>query len=200
MRPTNYIAVFAAALSLSACKGGASTPSAPPPPVKEGTPVALPADGIHHTERLAWSAWLPSGAFIACGRTTDDFSKQGRLGKCLTAAPGPAPAPATWPAGAARDASPVDAAPAGCKVLLDDIPGDPGAPPARATLVGPTGKTPLAEWKPPREVDGDYFALETSFSPDGKTLALARTSVGRGEGDQRVDVVSVELRPAPPCH
>ena len=82
---------------------------------------------------------------------------------------------------------------------FDDAPGDPGAPPARATLVDPTHSQLLDEWLPPNSVDGDYFAIETSFSPDGKWLAIVHSSVGIGEGDRLVTVVDVAVRPAPSC-
>ena len=49
----------------------------------------------------------------------------------------------------------------------------------------------------PGSVDGDYFAIETSFR--GGRLGLARVSVGLGEGERLVRVISVEVRAAPAC-
>ena len=91
----------------------------------------------------------------------------------------------------------------GTSVQFEDMTGDPGLPPtvaARAILVGPgEQRLVLDAWRPPLSVDGDYFAVETSFSPEGKRLAIVHSAVGRGEGEQAVDVISVELRPMPTC-
>lgn len=165
-----------------------------------GPAVALPDGGLRHTARLAWTAWSADAIFQACSRRTSDFALQGKLGECNSV-----PARASIQRGSVvaplvHDASAVDAAPRGCRVIFDDAPGDPAAPPARATLAGPSARQPLDEWRPAREDNGDYFAVETSFSPDGKWLAIVHTAVGLGDGEQSVDVKSIEVRPAPACH
>jgi hypothetical protein len=173
----------------------------PGPPAK----VVLPDGGVHHTERLAWVAWRAGGAnptFAACGRRTADLGVQGQLCGCVVVErAGAAPTPGAWTedAGFIRDRSAVEFAPGGCRVLLDDVPGDPGAPPARATLLGPGARLAIDEWRPPATVDGDYFAIETSYSPDGRWLAVVRAAVGIGDADRLVELSSVEVRPAPTC-
>lgn len=149
---------------------------------------------MHHTERLARVGWRGE-SFVACG------DSRGRESRCrmIDRAGAAAVAAASPPAGYADDASPPDRAPGACRVRFDDVPGDPGAPAARATLVGPAGAQPLDAWRPAREVDGDYFAVETSFSPDGKWLALVHTAVGIGEDERRVEVAGAEVRAAPAC-
>ncbi|MSP62349.1 MAG: hypothetical protein EXR72_18855 [Myxococcales bacterium] len=192
-----------AALSLTACpRRDPATPAAALPAPALGPRVALPDGGVHHTERLAWTAWRADGAFAACGRRTADFTVAGTLRGCvIVERPGGSPAPLDWSGDPAfrRESAPVDAAPGGCRVLLDDVPGDPGAPAARATLQGPSGATVLDAWKPPPAVDGDYFAIETSFSPDGRLLAVIHTAIGLGPDERTVDVAGIELRPAPAC-
>jgi hypothetical protein len=181
------------------CKRDAP-PAGPPPPPVAGPKVALPDGGMRHTQRLAWVSWSSDAIFQACGRRTPDLATQGKLGECSSVpARGPKGIEHSVVAPLAHDASAPDAAPGGCRVLFDDAPGDPAAPPARATLIGPTARLPLDEWRPAREVDGDYFAVETSYSPDGKWLGIVHTSVGLGDGDQLIEVKSIEVRPAPPC-
>lgn len=176
----------------------------PPPPASLGPAGQLPDGGMHHSERLAWSGWSHDGRFIACSRRTDDLAQRGQLTRCLVARPGEPPQTVDGPTAVSAvaftyDSASIDVGPGACRVRFDDVPGDPGAPPARATLIGPAGMTPLASWKPAPEVDGDYFALETSLSLDGKWLAVVRVAVGLGDGEQSVDVTGIELRPAPAC-
>jgi hypothetical protein len=66
-------------------------------------------------------------------------------------------------------------------------------------LIGAKERTALDAWKAPRDVDGDYFAVETSFSPDGKWLAIVHSAVGIGEEGRLVDVIDAQVRAAPPC-
>ena len=178
-----------------------------PPPRHASAPsgdgkVALPDGGMRHDQRLAWVAWAGDRpAFGACGRRTDDLASLGQRGRCwVVEGPGAAPVERDWTAlpGFVQDRSPVDQAPGRCRVAVDDVGGDPAAPPARATLVGPGGAQEIAAWAVPATVDGDYFALETSFSPDGRWLAVVRAAVGLG-GERLVEIAGVEVRPAPPC-
>ena len=150
-----------------------------------------PDGGTHHTERLARTSWKSDTA-RACGTR----------GACVAASPSGALANDPGEAGFAVDGSPVDAMPGAggrCRVVDDDVLASSKGPPARATLWGPSGATPLAAWQPPVTVDGDYFALETSFSPDGKWLAIARLAVHLGDEAPVVDVAGLEVRAAPAC-
>lgn len=202
------VAALGLALALAGCprREPVSAPLSPPPPVSAGPKVALPDGGLRHTERLAVVGWDAGGAFWACARRAEEFAPGAaeKIGRCVVvAAPGAeAKAAAFAPGAFTRDVSPPDAAPGRCRVLHEDIPGDPGLPPeaaARATLVGPGARAPIDAWRPPLSVDGDYFALETSFSPGGDWLAIVRTAVGRGEGEQSADVVAASVLVAPRC-
>jgi hypothetical protein len=81
-------------------------------------------------------------------------------------------------------------------VLLED---SRGSGPARASLIGPRERVPLGEWQPAPEVGGDVYSLETSFSADGRSLALLRLSVGVGDDGILVELKGAEVRAAPPC-
>ena len=188
------------ALAAAGCKRGGTTPLGTPPPEKAAT-VVLPDGGMSHTEPLAEVRWAGDWA-MACGGRRVESATNGAVkttpGACVTAGV----------AGAAADARPQESAfqagaegavPAPCRVYYEDISGDPAAPPARASLVGPGGRQLLDEWRVPREVDGDYFAVEIRVSPDGKRIAVLHVSVGIGDGDRLVRVESAEVRPAPPC-
>jgi hypothetical protein len=195
---------LAAAFTLAGCPRRDAPPTSPPPPQSAGPSGALADGGMHHTERLAQAGWRSDGAFQACGDfpwARDQPGKPLRPGPCLVVARAgelPIAVPAPQP-GYAADASPPERAPGGCRVRFDDAPGDPGAPAARATLVGTTARAALDAWKAPREVSGDYFAVETSFSPDGKWLAIVHSAVGIGEEGRLVGVIDAEVRAAPPC-
>ncbi len=183
-----------AALALAGCPKRDAAPTSPPPPPSAGP--RGPDGGAHHTERFASAAWRPDGAFRTCGE------RGGRPAGCKAVARPGEPAADSPSEGDVRylpDRAPFDAAPGGCRVLFDDATGDPGAPAARATLKGPAAATPIDAWKAPPNVDGDYFAVETSFSPDGKWLAVIHTAVGLGADERLVEVKDVEVRPAPPC-
>lgn len=180
---------------------GVEQPVAPPPPTVAGPKVVLPDGGVRHTERLSRVAWK-GASFGACGRRTTEPRVPGVVHGCVVVErPGQPAAPLDWTSDRAFlvDDAAVDRGPGECRVAFDDAPGDPGAPAARATLLGPKARLPLDEWKPENTVDGDYFAVETSFSPDGKWLGIVHTAVGIGEGEQRIDVIAAELRPAPVC-
>jgi len=188
------VAALVGAVALAGCPKHDAAPTSPPPPTVAGPKVALPDGGMRHTERLATAAWR-GGAFRACGERNG-----GPSGCKLVAAAGERASDAAADGeGFAADRSPPTSAPGVCRVLFDDAPGDPAAPPARATLVGPAARQPLDEWRPAGTVDGDYFAVETSFSPDGKWLAVYRVAVGLGTDERLVELAGVQVRPAPAC-
>ena len=70
---------------------------------------------------------------------------------------------------------------------------------ASATLVSPTGREPLDDWKPDASVGGDVYAVELSFSPEGQWMAVARLGVHLGEGERIVEIHGVEIRAVPAC-
>lgn len=180
----------------------ADAPLSPPPPVSPGPAVTLPDGGMRHTIRLAGAGWDAASAFQACARHLDDAgTPRPPFGPCLIVR-GPGAAAEAQPAPDRAffdDTSVSTAAPDGCHTAFFDVPGDPGAPAARAFLVGPSASALLDSFRPPSTVDGDQFAIETSYSPDHSRLALIHSALGLGDGDRRVDVVAVEMRAAPAC-
>lgn len=185
-------------VAAAGCSPRAASPPAPPP-VPPGPKLALPDGGMRHTERLLQGGWVAPGCWMVCGHRGSGKDVAGLACRQVGAAESPcqsAPGSRT----VTVDPTPPDSAPGGCRVWLEDISGDPAVRrPARATLIAPAGRTPLDEWSPAATDDGDYFAIETSFSPDGKWLGVARLAVGIGDGDKVVRVVSAEVRRAPPC-
>ena len=168
--------------------------------------VAAPPPGTHHTTRLAHGAWRGDGAYGVCGRRSSDLTVAGQLTRCVVVEHVAAsPRPFDWSADPSFliDRSPVEAGPAGCRFRHDDVSGDPSSPAARATLLGLGGDGAhdllIDAWKAPPSVDGDYFAIVTSLSPDGRFLAIVHSAVGIGDSDHIVEVAGVELRLAPPC-
>ena len=192
-------AALAAALPLAGCPRRDAAPIAPPPKVVPGPTGSVSDGGMRHTARLSRVGWRAGGELQACGDLPWRAAHPPRSGPCLQAKPGAPAVAGSQAAGYTPDASPPESAPAGCRVRFDDAPGDPGAPPARATLIGASGEQPLDAWKPPREADGDYFAVETTWSPDGKWLGIVRSGVGIGEEGTAVFVADAEVRPAPAC-
>ena len=195
-------AAVGALIALAGCSQRVAAPVSPPPPVSPGPKVALPDGGMRHTERLVQGGWVEAGCWMVCGYKTNRRGASDL--KCRQV--GAAEAPCTpGTAGAAQprtvtvDRTAPDRAPGGCRILLEDVPGDPGAPAARASLVGREGTVLLDEWRPAATDDGDYFAIETSFSPDGKWMGVAHVSVGIGDGDRLVRVIDAQVRRAPVC-
>lgn len=70
---------------------------------------------------------------------------------------------------------------------------------ASATLVSPTGRETIDEWKPDASVGGDVYAIELSFSPEGKWMAVAHLAIHLGEGERIVEIPSVQIRNVPAC-
>ena len=200
MRQRSFKALVAL-VALASCQ--TKSPTAPLPPHKESMTPPAPEPGLHHTLRLAWAGWKNAHEYLACGRRTGELTDKGRLGKCLAVtAVGQAPVAREWTDAVTRDESAVASAPmaGGCHVHFTDAQGAPGSPAAVASLMAANGKNvDIASWQPRPEDNGDQFALETSFSPDGTLLAITRVAIGIGEGETSVDVLGVELRAAPAC-
>jgi len=197
VRGRRRAALVVAGLSLlAACQRSAGLPSLAPP--DRGASGGLPAPRRQALSRLGWSAgWLR-----ACGLRRAERPGQPdaeRPGECLIrgARADEPPPPAL---GAPTTPLSPGVLPPRCTLAYEDAPGDPAlAALAKATLVGPGGRVLLDEWRPPAELDGDYFAIDASLSPDGRWLGIAHLSVGLGVGEQLVRVVAVEVRPAPGC-
>ncbi len=187
-------ATLLCALLLAGCPKRDPAPVTPPPAPSPGPAGPVSDGGKHHTERFAEVAWKPDGTFRYC-------SVRGKPIKCMTIAKaGDAPQPAPdADASFAIDRSPPSSATGNCKVAFDDAGGDPGAPPAKASLRGPAGTQPIDEWHPAQTDNGDFFLVETSFSPDGKWLAVLHVAVGVGIDEQTADVIHAEVRAAPIC-
>lgn len=162
--------------------------------------VQLPDGGLRHRERLAHASWRSDGTFRLCaGRDAD--GARGGLRCVFVAGPGAQSMIRPWQDDPefVTDPLPVDRSPDGCGVLLEDTRGTPDSGPALATFVTHAGTTRLAQWHPGPEVSGDYFALEASFSPDGRWVAVSRLAVGIGVGEKVVEIVGVTIQPAPHC-
>src|SRR5262249_35116460 len=126
----------------------------------------------------------------------DGGAQVGVLGPCWRLVAGEAPRKMlSWLNAGRPDDSAPNAVPwSRCSVeLKGDVQG------ATATLVTPTGRETLEDWKPSAEVGGDLFGVELSFSPEGRWMALVRVAVHLGEGERIVEIPEVEIRPVPAC-
>jgi hypothetical protein len=70
---------------------------------------------------------------------------------------------------------------------------------ATATLLTPTGRQPIDEWKPDAAVGGDLFADELSFSPEGKWMGVAHLAIHLGEGERIIEIHGVDIKQVPAC-
>ena len=176
------------------------------PAAKELSPP--PGSQPRHTERFAWVGWRVDGEhawFGVCDRRTREFAEPGKLERCRVIADGGGRAfdGDSWSGDErfVRDETSPDFAPGRCRVWFQDLGGTASSMVASAYHVDENGLSlrAIADWHPEPSIEADYLALETSFSPDGKWVALLRSAVGLGSGDLRVDVLNVELRRAPTC-
>jgi hypothetical protein len=143
--------------------------------------------------RLAWITWSNVDEIMYCTRRLDDEANQvGVLGPCYRQQAGEPPRKMlSWLNVARPDDRPPNAGPwERCAIELKET---------SATLLTPTGRAAIEEWKPGNEVQGDRFAVELSFSPEGKWMAVERVAVHVGEGERIVELPSVEIRPVPAC-
>lgn len=147
--------------------------------------------------RLGWVTWSDVNEIVYCNQRLDDNANRiGVLGPCwhLTAGEAPKKMMSWLNAGRADDTSPNQVPWQRCSVELQ---GD--AHGASATVVSPTGRAPLDDWKPDASVPGDLYAVELSFSPEGKWVAVAHLGIHLGEGERIIEFSSVEIRPVPAC-
>lgn len=147
--------------------------------------------------RLGWVTWSDVNELVYCNQRLDDGGNRvGVLGPCWHLVAGEAPKKMlSWLNAGRRDDTPPASVPwQRCSVELK---GDTQA--ASATLVTPTSRELLDDWKPDASVGGDVYGVELSFSPEGKWMAVVHVAVHLGEGERIVEIPSVEIRPVPAC-
>lgn len=147
--------------------------------------------------RLGWVTWSDVNELIYCNRRLDDSGEQtGVLGPCWQELAGEHPKKLfSWLNGGRPDETPPNAGPwQRCAVELK---GDSKG--ATATLLTPTGREAIEDWKPDSKVGGDVYGLELSFSPEGKWMAVLHLGIHLGDGERIVEVSSVDIRTVPAC-
>ncbi|MFI5288981.1 MAG: hypothetical protein ACHQ17_04995 [Polyangia bacterium] len=191
------------ALFVMMLAGGCATQApavAPRSTTPLGAKTARPASAW---PRLGWVAWDDPDTLVVCDRrVADDGAPIGVLGPCKKIGPDNVPHKLiSWLNADQPDESVADASPfSACHLELDEMQLVPKPVPARAWLVGPSGKrTLLAEWTPDASVDGDRFRLEATFSPGGKWMALVELAIGVGEGERTLEIAGAHLYPTPAC-
>jgi hypothetical protein len=151
--------------------------------------------------RLGWITWSDVNEVLYCNRRLDDAGNAvGVLGPCWRMSAGEPPKKIlSWLNAGRPDERPPNAVPwSRCTIeLRGSLKGDSQS--ASATLVSPTGREPIEAWTPDASVAGDLYAVELSFSPEGKWLAIVRLAVHLGEGERIVEIPSVDIRPVPAC-
>jgi len=147
--------------------------------------------------RLGWVTWSDVNEIVYCNQRLDDNGiRVGVLGPCWHEVAGEPPKKMlSWLNAGRPDATPPNAVPwQRCAVELT---GDHSG--ATATLLTPTGRQPIDDWKPDASVGGDLFADELSFSPEGKWMAVAHLGIHLGEGERIVEVHGVDIKQVPAC-
>jgi hypothetical protein len=186
---------------LSLLAGCAFSPSKGPP--RAGAHQSPELRAASHSARLGWLTWSNPTTILYCNRRIDDQGNPvGVTGPCsrLEAGEQTPHRIVDWtnagrPDSTAPTAGPWDR----CSIELEDAQLVPTPKPARAFVVSPTGKTLIEEWTPDPKINGDVFALEVSFSPEGKWMAVARLAIGLGEGERTIEVSGVNIWPVPAC-
>jgi len=147
--------------------------------------------------RLGWVTWSDVNELIYCNRRLDDDGQAvGVLGPCWRQVAGEPPRTImSWLNAGRPDASPPLAGPWDrCAV---EAKGDQNG--AVATLLTPTSREPIEDWKPDAKVGGDVYAVELSFSPEGKWMAVVHLAIHLGAGERIVEIPSVDIRAVPAC-
>jgi hypothetical protein len=147
--------------------------------------------------RLGWVTWSDVNEIVYCNQRLDDNGiRIGVLGPCWHQTAGEPPKKMmSWlNAGRPDDTSPNAVPWHRCSV--DFTSAHDGA---TATLITPTGREPIDDWKPDATVGGDVFADELSFSPEGKWMAVLRLGIHLGEGERIIEIHSVDIKEVPAC-
>lgn len=147
--------------------------------------------------RLGWVTWSDVNEIVYCNQRLDDNgARVGVLGPCWQQAAGEPPKKMlSWlNAGRPDDTSPNAVPWRRCAV---ELAGDRSG--ATGTLLTPTGREPIDQWKPDAGVGGDLFADELSFSPEGKWMAVAHLAIHLGEGERIIEIHDVVIKPVPAC-
>ncbi|HXU70599.1 MAG TPA: hypothetical protein VN947_14780 [Polyangia bacterium] len=182
-RLPHVVAVAALALAVAGCR-------APKPRAPLTTPTGAPI-------RLGWVTWSDVNEIVYCNQRLDDNAQRiGVLGPCWHETVGERPKQMmSWLNAGRPDATPPNAVPfSRCSV---ELAGDSHG--ASATLVTPTGREPIDDWKPDATVPGDLFADELSFSPEGKWMAVVHLGIHLGEGERIIEVHDVDIKQIPAC-
>lgn len=147
--------------------------------------------------RLGWVTWSDVNEIVYCNQRLDDAGNRvGVLGPCSHLTVGEQPKRMlSWLNAGRPDATPPAATPWDrCSVELK---GDTQG--ASAIMHTPTDTELLDDWKPDAKTGGDVYAIELSFSPEGKWLALVHLAIHLGDGERIVEVSSVDVRNVPAC-
>jgi len=183
LRPVHLL--VAALLAAAACK----PTSGGPPAFKSSTGAPM---------RLGWVTWSDVDELVFCNRRLDDEGQSvGVLGPCWRQAAGEPPKSLmSWLNAGRPDASPPLAGP--WDRCVAESKGDSSG--AVATLLTPTGREPIEDWKPDAsKIGGDVYAVELSFSPEGKWMAVVHLAIRHGAGERVVEIPSVDIRSVPAC-
>jgi hypothetical protein len=175
-------------LLLALGAGGCKRPLSARPPLKSSTGQPF---------RLGWVTWSDVDELLYCNRRIDDNGEQvGVLGPCFRLAAGERPKQImSWLNAGRPDATPPLAGPWDRCTL--EHKGDSNG--AQLTLVTPTKKEPLEDWQPDSKVGGDAYAVEVSFSPEGKWMAVVHVAIHLGDGERIIEIPFVDIRPVPAC-
>ena len=151
--------------------------------------------------RLGWVSWLDDQTLFACNRRVDDSGQSvGVMGPCARFDAEGRHGVMSWGNTELPDRTRSDASPGPrCKIELEDAQLLPTPKPARVFVTVGGERKLLDEWKPDKAMSGDAFAIEPSFSPDGKTVAYVHVAIGLGEGERIVEIPDARLAPAPEC-
>jgi hypothetical protein len=147
--------------------------------------------------RLGWVTWSDVNEIIFCTRRLDDSGAAvGVLGPCWRQPAGEPPRKIlSWLNAGRPDATAPTAGPWDrCTV---ESKGDSQG--ATATLLTPTGRETIEDWRPDPKIGGDVFAIELSFSPEGRWMAVVRLAIHLGEDERIVEIPSVDIRSVPAC-
>ncbi len=187
-RTSARLLVALGAIAVAAAGAGCKRPLSARPPLKSSTGQPF---------RLGWITWSDVNEILYCNRRIDDNGDQvGVLGPCFRLSAGERPRQImSWLNAGRPDASPPHAGPWDrCRL---EHKGDSES--AQLTMVTPTGKEPLEDWRPEAKVAADAYDVEVSFSPEGKWMAVVHVAIHLGDGERIIEIPSVDIRAVPAC-